>query len=81
MDANAHKPFTRQPIENIFWPVGVKAPRGLYKVFVKYFANHSNLVSSKFKVSILTESNNRIEFSDEVKKAKVKKLIHEFELV
>ena len=80
VDANARQPFTSQPIENIFWPVGVNAPRGLYKVYVKYYAKHSDFQSSKYKVSILTENNNRIEFSDKLDKTKVKKLVYEFEL-
>ena len=42
VDQNAQPPFTKVPVENIYWPVG-GAPRGLYKIFVVYYAPRNGL--------------------------------------
>ncbi len=48
-DRNANFPFTRTPVENIYWPVS-NAPAGRYKVFVVYYAVHDTMVPSEFTV-------------------------------
>ena len=42
VDQNANPPYTTSPVENIYWPVDA-APRGLYKVFVVYYAPRHGL--------------------------------------
>lgn len=51
VDRNARAPFTRTPVENIYWPEG-GAPPGLYQVFVVYFAprNGNAAVRTPFTV-------------------------------
>jgi hypothetical protein len=80
VDANAGEPFTKEPIENIFWSVDINAPKGIYKIYVNYFAKHCNSNVNKFKVSILTKFNKRIEFNQECNILKVPKLVYEFKL-
>ena len=49
VDRNANYPFTLQPVENIYWPVG-GAPPGLYRIFVVYYAPHGSPDPTPFTV-------------------------------
>jgi hypothetical protein len=37
VDANAHGPYTVNPVENIYWPLGA-APAGLYRIYVVFYS-------------------------------------------
>jgi len=39
VDMNAGPPYSDEPVENVYWPLG-KAPAGEYKVFVENFGYH-----------------------------------------
>jgi hypothetical protein len=49
IDQNANLPFNLAPVENIYWPFG-GAPTGLYRIFVVYFAPHSETDATAFMV-------------------------------
>ena len=52
VDANFVKPYTREPVENIYWPVG-RAPRGHYMVRVTYWDNHGGPVDTHYRCVVL----------------------------
>ena len=80
VDANAGGAKTQTPVENIFWPINGAAPKGLYKVYVNFYAMHCNILQTKFKVSVMTSNGDRKDFDDELIAVKQKKLIHSFYL-
>jgi hypothetical protein len=54
VDRNAQPPFTMSPVENIYWPLGV-APRGLYKIYVVYYAQHCGTEATSFLVRTVVQ--------------------------
>lgn len=50
-DMNASKPYKNDPIENIFWPEN-GAPKGKYKVYLKYYAAHSSVLPTDYKIKV-----------------------------
>ena len=54
IDQNAHEPYNSSPVENIYWPVG-GAPPGLYRVFVVYYAPHSETDATPFLVRTVVQ--------------------------
>ncbi len=51
VDMNAGSANSNQPIENIFWPKR-GAPRGNYKIYVKFYRKKSTLTKVAFKIAI-----------------------------
>jgi len=49
IDQNVHEPFNSTPVENIYWPAG-RAPAGVYKVFVVFYAKHDYLETTPYTV-------------------------------
>jgi len=54
IDQNAHPPYTLAPVENIYWPIG-GAPPGLYRIFVVYYAPHSETDATPFLVRTVVQ--------------------------
>ena len=54
IDQNANPPYNILPVENIYWPFG-GAPSGLYRIFVVYFAPHSDTDASAFIVRTVVQ--------------------------
>jgi hypothetical protein len=78
VDMNAGRPYTMQPVENIYWPKG-KAPHGKYKVFVKHYSNHGGKDPTAYKVNILV-GGRRQEYSGSISRTDPKRLIAEFDV-
>jgi hypothetical protein len=52
VDMNAGGRMSLEPVENIFWPTG-RAPRGVYKVYVDYYARHDQRTADgKFTLAV-----------------------------
>lgn len=51
IDMNVEYPDSKNPIENIYWPVG-GAPKGKYNVYVRYYKQHVANATSPFKVKV-----------------------------
>jgi subtilisin family serine protease len=52
IDMNREYPYSKTPIEHIFWPTG-KAPHGTYKVYLLYYKKHErDIDETPFKVSV-----------------------------
>ncbi|SPE61674.1 hypothetical protein SBV1_740006 [Verrucomicrobia bacterium] len=54
VDANAAAPFTSQPVENIFWPMG-GAPGGVYEVTVTYYDQHDVMNTTRYIVRTMVQ--------------------------
>jgi hypothetical protein len=54
IDQNAHLPYNKSPVENIYWPVG-GAPGGLYRVSVVYYSPHSEIDATPFLVRTVVQ--------------------------
>jgi hypothetical protein len=54
IDQNAHLPYNMSPVENIYWPLG-GAPAGLYRIFVVYYAPHSQTDATPFLVRTVVQ--------------------------
>jgi hypothetical protein len=54
IDQNAHLPYNMSPVENIYWPFG-GAPSGLYRIFVVYYAPHSETDATPFLVRTVVQ--------------------------
>ena len=52
VDANFVKPYTNEPVENVYWPIG-RAPNGHYIVRVTYFENHGGPERTTFRCVVL----------------------------
>jgi len=61
VDRNAGETLTREPVENIFWPSG-KAPAGVYKVAVKYYARRDPTLppATAFQVRLLKDGQEQL---------------------
>lgn len=51
VDMNAQEPFSRQPVENIYWPPD-GAPEGEYKIFVNYYAFHDKVNPTDYTIGV-----------------------------
>jgi hypothetical protein len=51
VDMNAKPPFSTAPVENIHWPPGT-APRGVYRIWVQYYASHGDPDPSPFSIRV-----------------------------
>jgi hypothetical protein len=76
----------REPksVENIFWKINpgnvITAPKGHYKVYVKYFARHTNDPEIPFEVAVLEGSDKPWKYYQNIHRAVGdKKLICEFD--
>jgi hypothetical protein len=58
VDRNASPPFSREPIENIYWPSGA-APRGRYEIAVRHFRYHGGPTPTPFRVEVLVHGRRR----------------------
>lgn len=65
VDMNAHGPDSREPVENVFWPLDA-APPGEYEVYVHHYARHDKADETKFHVHVLVDGVRR-RFSGRVK--------------
>jgi hypothetical protein len=54
VDQNAHLPYNMSPVENIYWPFG-GAPSGLYRIYVVYYAQHSEADATAFLVRTVVQ--------------------------
>lgn len=54
VDTNVHPPFSTMPAENIYWPTG-RAPPGIYRVYVVYYANHGGSDPTAFTVRAVVQ--------------------------
>lgn len=77
VDMNAGGRTSDEPVENVFWS-GAQAPRGVYRVYVIYYARRDpNVDGSKFQVAIKVD--NRVEtFTGEVNQQKREVLVGSF---
>jgi hypothetical protein len=51
VDMNARRPFSAEPVENIYWPTG-RAPRGVYRVWVQYFGSHGDPDPTPYSIEV-----------------------------
>tara|TARA_Y100001934_G_C12385099_1_gene795112 strand:+ start:5508 stop:6893 length:1386 start_codon:yes stop_codon:yes gene_type:complete len=51
VDMNANEPYSRQPVENIFWPPD-GAPQGRYSVFVEHYDIHDEVNTTEYTVAV-----------------------------
>jgi len=51
VDRNMSPPYTKQPVEHIYWPHG-RAPVGRYRVYVDHYARHGGLDPTAYQVTI-----------------------------
>jgi hypothetical protein len=51
VDRNMRPPYTKQPVEHIYWPHG-RAPAGRYRVYVDHYARHGGLDPTAYQVTI-----------------------------
>ncbi len=65
VDMNVDRPYSNEPVENIFWPVG-GAPQGRFQVKVHCFTQRSGRAPIKFRVRINTSAMKK-EFVGEVR--------------
>lgn len=65
VDMNVDRPYSNEPVENIFWPEG-GAPQGRFQVKVHCFTQRSGRAPIKFKVAIKAGTVVK-EFSGEVR--------------
>ncbi len=75
VDMNVDRPYSNEPVENIFWPVG-GAPQGRFQVKVHCFTQRSGRAPIKFKVAIKAGEMVK-EFSGEVRDDELAD-VHEF---
>jgi hypothetical protein len=54
IDSNAHAPYTRTPVENIYWSPG-GAPAGMYRIFVMEYADHGGADPTAFLVRTIVQ--------------------------
>jgi subtilisin family serine protease len=73
IDMNINYPDSKNPIENIFWPLG-KAPNGTYNVYLVYSKKH--IVNKETEYNITVNYGNKTEkFSGNIKVVNDKKLV------
>jgi hypothetical protein len=77
VDMNANAPYSRQPVENIYWPPD-GAPKGKYRIFVEHYDMHDEINTTEFTLGIKQGGQTR-EFKDSIDHQQ-RKTIHEFEL-
>ena len=75
VDMNVDRPYSNEPVENIFWPVG-GAPQGRFQVKVHCVTQRSGRAPIKFKVAIKADTMVK-EFSGEVSDDELAD-VHEF---
>ena len=51
VDMNAQPPYSREPVENIYWPKD-RAPAGKYRVEVNHYAIHAQINTTKYTVGV-----------------------------
>ncbi|MBL6764108.1 MAG: hypothetical protein ISQ14_04065 [Verrucomicrobiae bacterium] len=51
VDMNAQRPYSTQPVENIFWPPD-GAPAGKYRIEVNHYAIHDRINTTKYTVGV-----------------------------
>lgn len=54
VDMNAHGPDSREPVENVFWPLDA-APPGEYEVLVHHYARYDKADETRFHVHVLVD--------------------------
>lgn len=77
VDMNVRPPFSKEPVENIFWPKN-NAPRGDYQIFVDYYSRNGGPKTTKVQV-MLTINGEAFIIEDEVKKDTPPKLVFSFD--
>lgn len=78
VDMNAGAPFSRQPVENIYWPPD-GAPAGRYRVYVNHYRVHDRINTTRYTVGVKHGDSVR-EFNGSIA-GKETDLIFEFEMV
>jgi hypothetical protein len=51
IDMNANAMDSKNPIENIYWPIG-RAPNGTYHVYLIYYKKHIDINDTQFKITV-----------------------------
>ncbi len=74
------KPESKEPVENIYWPIG-RAPSGEYQIYVHHYKHHLFLAPSRtsFKVNVSIEGKQQT-FEGELSSGDPAKHIHTFTL-
>jgi hypothetical protein len=76
VDMNVGPNESREPVENVYWPVG-RAPRGRFEVAVQLFRNHGEPDPSKFKLRVVVDGKERY-FTGEVSARQPSRIVHRF---
>lgn len=77
VDMNVSPPYSKEPVENIFWPKR-KAPEGAYQIYVHYFAHNGGPILTPIEV-MLTIDGEAFILKNEVEKGSTPKLIFSFD--
>jgi hypothetical protein len=78
VDMNAQPPFSREPVENIYWPKD-GAPPGKYRVEVNHYAIHDKINTTKYTVGV-KHGNTVREFNGQVANQEMNR-VYEFDMV
>lgn len=59
VDQNSGQQRTSEPVENLFWPLGI-APNGDYRIFVQYYGNHGGHDPTPYRVEVNVKGVRRV---------------------
>lgn len=78
VDMNAGGKQSNVPVENIVWVNN--PPRGTYRVYVNFYAQHDDALKTDFEVLISAPNNTPLIFPGQISQVKEKRLIHQFNI-